>query len=156
MHACLKHSTWYFIPFPVLITSCNYKNCIVVSSCQFNIIMLYWTRRLRYHTSLLPRPLLGWLSPQPESCWRFWRLLLTGSASVCTRRSSSEPGTRLVRLVHKTHVWKIFTTKFQLFKFRGLYFRVSVVGHENRENLELAKISRYTVPMMEGTECRKE
>ena len=29
--------------------------------------------------------------------------------------------------------------------FRGSYFRVLVVGHENRENLDLAKISRYTV-----------
>ena len=30
--------------------------------------------------------------------------------------------------------------------FRGSYFRVLVVGHENRENLDLVKISRYTVP----------
>ena len=29
--------------------------------------------------------------------------------------------------------------------FRGSYFRVLVVGRENRENLDLAKISRYTV-----------
>ena len=43
------------------------------------------------------------------------------------------------------------STKFQLFKnFRGLnfcgfYFRVSVAGRENRENLDLTKISFYTV-----------
>ena len=43
---------------------------------------------------------------------------------------------------------KIFTTKFLNFhglNFRGFYFRVSVVGRENRENLDLAKIFRYTV-----------
>ena len=34
---------------------------------------------------------------------------------------------------------------FSCLNFRGFYFRVSVVGHENRENLDLAKISRYTV-----------
>ena len=38
---------------------------------------------------------------------------------------------------------KIFTTKF--LNFRGFYFRVSVVGRENRENLDLVKISHYTV-----------
>ena len=31
------------------------------------------------------------------------------------------------------------------FIFRGSYFRVLVVGHENHENLDLAKISRYRV-----------
>ena len=30
-------------------------------------------------------------------------------------------------------------------RFSGSYFRVLVVGRENRENLDLAKISRYTV-----------
>ena len=34
---------------------------------------------------------------------------------------------------------------FSCLNFRGFYFRVSVVGRENRENLDLAKISRYTV-----------
>ena len=43
---------------------------------------------------------------------------------------------------------KIFTTKFLNFRglnFHGFYFRVSVVGRKNRENLDLAKIFRYTV-----------
>ena len=35
--------------------------------------------------------------------------------------------------------------KFTCSNFRGSYFRVLVVGRENRENLDLAKISRYTV-----------
>jgi len=43
------------------------------------------------------------------------------------------------------HVWKISRQNFSCLNFRGFYFRVSVVGHENRENLDLAKISRYTV-----------
>ena len=34
---------------------------------------------------------------------------------------------------------------FRCSNFRGFYFRISVVGRENRENLDLAKISRYTV-----------
>ena len=29
--------------------------------------------------------------------------------------------------------------------FRGSYFHVLVMGHENRKNLDLAKISRYMV-----------
>ena len=35
--------------------------------------------------------------------------------------------------------------KFSQFVFRGLYFRVLVVGRKNRENLDLTKISRITV-----------
>ena len=34
---------------------------------------------------------------------------------------------------------------FSCLNFRGFYFCVSVVGRENRENLDLAKISRYKV-----------
>ena len=37
--------------------------------------------------------------------------------------------------------------KFTRSNFRGSYFRVLVVGRENRENLDLTKISRYTVYM---------
>ena len=40
---------------------------------------------------------------------------------------------------------KVHVFKFSRFIFRGSYFRVLVVGRENRENLDLAKISRYTV-----------
>ena len=40
---------------------------------------------------------------------------------------------------------KVNVFKFSRFIFRGSYFRVLVVGRENRENLDLAKISRYTV-----------
>ena len=50
--------------------------------------------------------------------------------------SSSETGAQNARV-------KIFHE----YNFRGFYFRVSVVGSENRENLDLAKISRYTVPI---------
>ena len=52
----------------------------------------------------------------------------------------------------KTHVRNLprvqmFTQKFTCSNlFRGSYFRVLVVGRENRENLDLAKIFRYTVP----------
>ena len=45
-------------------------------------------------------------------------------------------------------------TKFQLFKFSRCYFRVSVVGRENRKNLDLAKISRYTVYVFIMTKVR--
>ena len=34
---------------------------------------------------------------------------------------------------------------FSCLNFHGFYFRVSVVGRENRENLDLMKISRCTV-----------
>ena len=34
---------------------------------------------------------------------------------------------------------------FRSLNFRGFYFCISVVGRENRENLDLTKISRYTV-----------
>ena len=40
---------------------------------------------------------------------------------------------------------KFTRSNFRGFIFRGSYFRVLVVGRENRENLDLAKISRYTV-----------
>ena len=40
---------------------------------------------------------------------------------------------------------KFMCSNFHGFVFRGSYFRVLVVGRENRENLDLAKISRYTV-----------
>ena len=46
---------------------------------------------------------------------------------------------------------KIFTTKF--LNFRSFYFRVSVVGRENRENLDLVKISRYTVSHLPHTQA---
>ena len=36
-------------------------------------------------------------------------------------------------------------SNFRGFAFRGSDFRVLVVGRKNRENLDLAKISRYTV-----------
>ena len=52
--------------------------------------------------------------------------------------------------MHQTHGVKIFkSSRVQIFTvffiFRGFYFRILVVGRENRENLDLAKISRYTV-----------
>ena len=43
---------------------------------------------------------------------------------------------------------KFTCSNFRSFVFRGFYFRVLVVGRENcenHENLDLAKISRYTV-----------
>ena len=40
---------------------------------------------------------------------------------------------------------KFTCSNFCGFVFRGSYFRVLVVGRENRENLDLTKISRYTV-----------
>ena len=43
----------------------------------------------------------------------------------------------------KVHA-KVYVFKFSRFLFRGSYFRVLVVGRENRENLDLTKISRYT------------
>ena len=46
----------------------------------------------------------------------------------------------------KVHVFKFS----QL--FRGSYFHVLVVGHENRENLDLAKISHYTVSQKSWTQ----
>ena len=54
-------------------------------------------------------------------------------------------------IAHKTHMQKfpqvqMFTQKFTCSNlFCGSYFRVLVVGHKNRENLDLVKISRYTV-----------
>ena len=64
------------------------------------------------------------------------------------------PSSDRPRLAHKTHAWKFlhvqkFTqkfTKFLQFLFCSSYFHVLVVGCENCENLDLAKISRYTVP----------
>ena len=53
------------------------------------------------------------------------------------------------RLAHKSHGVKISRSSrvqiFASFVLHGSYFRVLVVGRENRENLDLAKISRYTV-----------
>ena len=40
---------------------------------------------------------------------------------------------------------KFTCSSFRGFVFHGSYFRVLVVGCKNRENLDLAKISRYTV-----------
>ena len=40
---------------------------------------------------------------------------------------------------------KFTCSNFLSFGFRGSYFRVLVVGCENRENLDLSKISHYTV-----------
>ena len=40
---------------------------------------------------------------------------------------------------------KIDVLKFSQFVLRGSYFRVLVVGRENRKNLDLVKISRFTV-----------
>ena len=42
---------------------------------------------------------------------------------------------------------KFTCSNFRGFVFCGSYFRVLFVGRENRENLDLAKISRYTVIM---------
>ena len=39
----------------------------------------------------------------------------------------------------KVHVFKFSRL------FRGSYFRILVAGHVNHKNLDLAKISRYTV-----------
>ena len=44
------------------------------------------------------------------------------------------------------HPYQKFTcSNFRGFVFRGSYLHVLVIGRENRENLDLAKISRYTV-----------
>ena len=40
---------------------------------------------------------------------------------------------------------KFTCSNFHGFVFHSSYFRVLVVGHENCENLDLTKISRYTV-----------
>ena len=40
---------------------------------------------------------------------------------------------------------KFTCSNFRGFLFRGSYFRISVMGREYCENLDLAKISRYTV-----------
>ena len=49
-------------------------------------------------------------------------------------------------IAHKTHVRKFHESKLMFTqKFTCSNFRVLVVGRENRENLDLAKISRYTV-----------
>ena len=42
MHACLKHSMWYFYPFPVLATSCMYVNlyCCKLLSVQPYLALL--------------------------------------------------------------------------------------------------------------------
>ena len=47
---------------------------------------------------------------------------------------------------------------FKFLRFRILrfvYFRVLVVGRENRENLDLAKISCYTVTSFFGTDSKR-
>ena len=61
-----------------------------------------------------------------------------------------QPSSDQARLVHKTNVWKIpqvekFMQKFTCSNFHCSYFCVFVMGRENRKNLDLAKISRYTV-----------
>ena len=43
-------------------------------------------------------------------------------------------------------------SNFQSFIFRNSYFRVLVMGRENRENLDLMKISRYTVSKLYATQ----
>ena len=63
------------------------------------------------------------------------------------------PSSDRARLAHKTHVCKsprvqMFTQKFTCSNLRGSYFRVLVVGRENRKNLDLAKFSRYTVHVL--------
>ena len=49
----------------------------------------------------------------------------------------------------KSSCVQIFPVHISRFLFRGSYFRVLVVGGENRENLDLAKISGYTVSLFE-------
>ena len=44
---------------------------------------------------------------------------------------------------------KVHVFKFLCFLFRDSHFRVLVLGRENLENLDLTKISCYTVPQQE-------
>ena len=65
--------------------------------------------------------------------------------------SNTVPSSDRARLAHKHrcenfHKFKSFHMfKFSQFLFCDSYFRVLVVGHKNCDNLDLAKISRYTV-----------
>ena len=61
---------------------------------------------------------------------------------------STETSTQNTSVKKKKMCSKKFTQKFAkflLFLFCGSYFCVLVVGRENRENLDLMKISLYTV-----------
>ena len=74
-----------------------------------------------------------------------WPWDMVGTLSAGLKQPSSDRA----GLVHKTHV-KLSTsskvhTKVHVFKFSLFIFRIFVVGHENRENLDPAKISCYTV-----------
>ena len=92
--------------------------------------------RVREFAGYWPHPfIVAWLTEDQRCPMGEGR---TSSAGL------KQPSPDRAGLAHKTHVWKF--PKVHVFKFfRGSYFRVFVVGRENRENLDLAKISRYTV-----------
>ena len=85
VHACLKHSTWYFYSFPVLVTSCVYIICIAAS-------FFYWTLWLCYHRD---HPWLNASSHLPCTTTDLFPLLL------CTANNRSATSTMVSGLVQR-------------------------------------------------------
>ena len=62
--------------------------------------------------------------------------------------SSSKIGAQNARVKKFSRVQNFSCLNSRGLNFRGFYFRVLVVGCENRENLDLVKISHYTVLLL--------
>ena len=69
------------------------------------------------------------------------------NAIVRSSETSAQKAHVRVFMSPKVHA-KVYVFKLPWFFFRGSYFWVLVVGHENRENLDFAKISRYTINLL--------